>query len=143
VVTALLAAAWLFAGPWCGGWASPRGWMVLLFRGGLYIDTRPGVLCDIGPDGWTLVPLDQGLSPRIWSLRPFSLPAPSPTPAYLFIPLWIPGAAVLALTFVAWRRDDLARGREGRHLCPKCHYDRTGLAASAKCPECGAAPAAR
>jgi hypothetical protein len=25
------------------------------------------------------------------------------------------------------------------NACPKCRYDRTGLAAGAKCPECGSA----
>jgi hypothetical protein len=25
------------------------------------------------------------------------------------------------------------------NLCPKCNYDRAGLAAGAKCPECGSA----
>ena len=28
----------------------------------------------------------------------------------------------------------------GLNLCPKCNYDRAGLEAGAKCPECDAAP---
>jgi hypothetical protein len=33
------------------------------------------------------------------------------------------------------------RRRFGPGLCPTCGYDRTGLAADAKCPECGTVPA--
>jgi len=59
----------------------------------------------------------------------------------LMIPCWLPLACVLPPTVVAWRRDTLARCRAKLNLCPKCGYDRTGLAAGAKCPECGAVPA--
>ena len=43
-------------------------------------------------------------------------------------------------TAVAWRLDTLARRRANKLLCTKCTYDRTGLAAGAVCPECGAVP---
>lgn len=58
------------------------------------------------------------------------------------IPLWPLAAGSFLATAIAWRLDTLAhrRARGGVNLCPKCTYDRTGLAADAKCPECGALP---
>jgi hypothetical protein len=58
----------------------------------------------------------------------------------LLMPLWIPLAPVLLATGIAWRLDTLARRRERLNLCPKCSYDRAGIAGDAKCPECGAMP---
>jgi hypothetical protein len=46
------------------------------------------------------------------------------------------GAFTLA-TVAAWRYDAEACKREQAHLCPKCNYDRTGIANDAVCPECG------
>jgi hypothetical protein len=60
----------------------------------------------------------------------------------LYLPLWPLLGVSAPAAFWAWRLDVLAR-RRALNLCPKCRYDRTGLAASAVCPECGAAPAAR
>jgi hypothetical protein len=53
------------------------------------------------------------------------------------ISLWIPSSCALLVTLTAWRLDTLARRRARLNLCPKCNYDRTGLAAGAVCPECG------
>ena len=55
-------------------------------------------------------------------------------------PLWSPLLVTLLITGVAWRVDALARRRAGLDLCPKCRYDRAGLATGAVCPECGRAP---
>jgi hypothetical protein len=57
------------------------------------------------------------------------------------IPLWVVIAGSGLVTAIAWRLDILARRRAKLNLCPKCNYDRTGLAPSAVCPECGTAPA--
>jgi len=54
------------------------------------------------------------------------------------LPLWIPSLLCTAGTIFAWRLDDIARRRVRAGFCPKCDYDRTGLAAGAVCPECGA-----
>ncbi len=53
------------------------------------------------------------------------------------LPLWMLVAPVFVSTMAAWRVDTLSRRRAMLNLCPKCHYDRTGLAPSATCPECG------
>ncbi|HVU63641.1 MAG TPA: hypothetical protein VHC70_06680 [Phycisphaerales bacterium] len=57
-------------------------------------------------------------------------------------PLWLPAGATLLFTLAAWRSDSMAR-RAHLNLCAKCGYDRTGLATSAVCPECGASGEAR
>ena len=62
--------------------------------------------------------------------------------AIRWIPIWPIVLASLLCSATAWRLDTLARRRAKLNLCPKCGYDRTGLASKdAKCPECGAAPA--
>ena len=57
------------------------------------------------------------------------------------IPLWTPVALALLVTVAAWRLDIVADRRARLNLCPKCHYDRTGLAPTVTCPECGSQPA--
>jgi hypothetical protein len=61
------------------------------------------------------------------------------------LPLAVSFLAVAAAWLAEWRtRRRVVQGR-----CPACNYDRAGIAADAKCPECGcgggggAAPAAR
>ncbi len=55
------------------------------------------------------------------------------------VPLWfltlIPGAAAVLLI----RRERRAAQRLRAGLCVSCQYDRTGLPAGARCPECGGA----
>jgi hypothetical protein len=58
----------------------------------------------------------------------------------LLIPLWIPMSPVLCAAAALWYGDIRAR-RRGRDTCRSCGYDRRGLAADAKCPECGTVPA--
>jgi len=53
------------------------------------------------------------------------------------LPLWMPALASLIAAGFAWRLDTLARRRERMNACPSCGYDRTGLAPSSPCPECG------
>ena len=59
----------------------------------------------------------------------------------IVVPLWPAVVATLTLTAFAWRLDTLARRRARAGFCPKCNYNRTGLAAGAVCPECGNLPA--
>ena len=58
----------------------------------------------------------------------------------VLIPLWLPTVPALAATVYLWRRDARLRSRSVLNLCPKCSYDRTGLAPDATCPECGSSP---
>jgi hypothetical protein len=54
----------------------------------------------------------------------------------LILPLWIP-IAVLGVAVGGWTFAALRARRHRKGFCPKCHYDRRGLPAGAKCPECG------
>ncbi len=121
--------------------------------------------------GWWIAMLDfkQGLSVALWGGQiratyerfvgeQFAIPdldtGPYPTPfAWSFewwttgpvsrydCPMWFPAGASFLITAAAWRLDALARRRARVGFCPKCNYDRTGLAAGAVCPECGRLPA--
>ena len=55
----------------------------------------------------------------------------------LVLPLWLP-VTILGVAVTAWTGLALRSRRRIRGACPKCHYDRRGLPAGAKCPECGA-----
>lgn len=68
----------------------------------------------------------------------------SPSSA-LAIALWLPLAAFALPALVLWWPHVRAIGRAKPGHCPRCGYDRAGLAAGAKCPECGtvAAPASK
>jgi hypothetical protein len=51
-------------------------------------------------------------------------------------------ACVVFVPFIMLRRlDTLARRRARLNHCPTCNYDRTGLPAASRCPECGAVAA--
>lgn len=63
------------------------------------------------------------------------------------LPIWTAGVTLLYPFLLAaipaglmWFTD---RRVFGAHACQKCGYDRRGLAAGAKCPECGVGPSAR
>jgi hypothetical protein len=57
------------------------------------------------------------------------------------IPIWWLWGSTLLLAASAWGLDAIARRRARLNLCPKCNYDRAGIAGDAKCPECGRVPA--
>lgn len=58
-----------------------------------------------------------------------------PLVARFWIPAWFVFAPVLTVTVAAWWLDTRARRRT--NVCDKCGYDRTGLTAESRCPECG------
>jgi hypothetical protein len=110
-LTVLLVVVWI--GSW---WASYPGWPLW--------PSGPVVL----RKGWLLViyPLNPGPWEDVrWVDRT--------------IPLWLPSVLSLLATAAAWRADlkRIRRARAG--LCGSCGYDRAGLPAHGRCPECGAA----
>jgi hypothetical protein len=57
------------------------------------------------------------------------------------VPLWLPFALAAVPTSLLWRAELRRRRRIRQGLCAGCGYDRRGLPADAKCPECGTVPA--
>jgi len=131
-VTVLLVAAWVGSVPIDIEWTRP-GRMIYHFELGSFVVQRSEV---------DNRPFFQGLH---WSRHPrpyLRLWWHSwifPTYWVVSIPLWPFILAALGTTVAAWRLDVLARRRQYTH-CPKCNYDRTGLAPGAVCPECGSKP---
>jgi predicted Zn-ribbon and HTH transcriptional regulator len=58
------------------------------------------------------------------------------------MPWWIPFIGAAAMAARAWRADARAWRILSEGLCRQCGYDRKGIAAASRCPECGAAPGA-
>ncbi len=56
---------------------------------------------------------------------------------YFSVPLWILILLSALSASWAWRREVLERRRNNVGLCCGCGYDRRGIEAGAKCPECG------
>jgi hypothetical protein len=80
-------------------------------------------------------------NPHVWNSAPASAAGYH---IYSIRQRFLPLALLMLIpTAAAWYLDTLARRRanEGGNLCPNCRYDRAGLAAGAKCPECGMLPA--
>lgn len=132
-LAAILFIAWIASGWYSAGAMSSAGYGVSV-RNGYVVITRIV--------GGTRPPIR---STGISGPRPFHMRWLAPTFErangwYAILPFWAltPVAATAAAT--AWRLDVLARRRDRLRLCEKCGYDRAGLAAEAKCPECGSAP---
>ncbi len=132
VVTVLLVVAWVGSGFRYLGYGTPSGYGVELSYGWMWIShelPRPQRigLYFIDPKrvhyyGWWF---DRYNVKGEWGIA---------------IPMWLLCMSLSFPTGVAWRLDTLAPRRRARlNLCPKCNYDRTGLAMGAVCPECGKA----
>jgi hypothetical protein len=87
-------------------------------------------------DGWTIGSREAPFYMRWWFDR-----RASSIYSDWFAPLWPLTLTSALITCAAWRLDTLARRAARLNLCPKCSYDRAGIAGDAKCPECGAMPA--
>jgi hypothetical protein len=132
----ILGAVWLTA-PWWYTDFEVSGVDVGFIRGGIRILWQNGSM-NHHPGGWRVETWSQWVWWQWWfayessSIRQYSH-------GTLFIPLWFPALLLGGLWYVLGRLE--RRAALGR-ICQKCHYDRTGLAAGAVCPECGAAPTA-
>jgi hypothetical protein len=141
-VTMLLVVVWIGSRWRYVRWDASR-WSVCLVGGGIdvLIDTdRPKLKDDPWQGvvlGWRAGLLSEAAIGLHWTVLL------SAGPPQLFAPLWIPCTAAFVITGFAWRLDSLAGRRERAarlNLCPKCNYNRAGLTAGMKCPECGTAP---
>jgi hypothetical protein len=139
-VTLLLVVVWIGSAWWDLEFAAPRQGFVALRHGRIEVfgmdprlvwegntvgDSGPGVtLAGPEPDRYTWW--------GSWKLDSLGW--------RLVVPLWLLAAAALGVAIAASAPELLARRRARLNLCPSCHYDRAGLAAGAKCPECGMLP---
>ena len=134
VVTVLLVVVWIGSGWWNAvRWSGLRGVRVgdrvVSFSWWAAGSREPPPTSH----GW-IVFTDRGSIP--WWFNPGGL---SRLVTVAEIPLWPAPLMSLLITAFFWHRDAVDRARSLRGVCPKCNYDRTGLAAGAVCPECGAA----
>ena len=133
-VTVLLVVVWIGSGPWHRAWLFRGGWVVYLEERALTASEDPSLdVSDV-------------TARREWERRVNGRKMPIrsdifPSTRTLRLPLWLLVVLSGVTTAVAWHLDTLARRRARLNLCPKCRYDRTGLAAGAVCPECGKLPA--
>ena len=136
--TVLLVVVWIGSGWWSASWYA-KGWNAIGISRGLIelYGSNWGlaegfvVMDHVYQMDWSFGPLHQ-----VWGAG-----VASPvTPGTFGLPLWAVVAPITSITALAWRLDARARRRTKLNLCPKCNYDRTGLAAGAVCPECGSTP---
>ncbi len=132
-VTVLLVVVWIGSRWWAVEWHSDLGWLCGLQPGQLIIGNVDS--SNIGfPLGWRA---DRSHSSTMgwWYFYQRRYDG-----WWFLFPLWVPISLFLLPTIIAWRLDTLAHRRARLNLCPKCNYDRAGIAAEAVCPECGAKP---
>jgi hypothetical protein len=126
-LTALFAAVWVASACWVVVYVSGRTYGV--GRGIAFVQTLHAWESPYRSPGWHAE--RSGIPMYLWWTD-------WDDAYYLNVPLWVLVAASALAVGVAWRFDILARRRARLNLCPKCNYDRAGLAVGAKCPECGA-----
>ena len=144
VVSVVLVVVWVGSAWWDVEWMGPGGSSIGVDAGCLHL--RGSWLKTVGHEstllgglpfgirdihaGWTIGRAHDGFDwwPSSLGFNQFW--------SYEF-PVWPMIVGVLIATVAAWRLDALARRRDFTGLCPKCNYDRTGLAVGAVCPECG------
>ena len=138
VVTVWRVGVWFGSG-WCGvRWSVGDGRGFFVSRGLLSVDfdfIRTNDLLVMSSHA-----LPRGWNGDLHSFRMFSQFAHwhMEYRHHVTIPLWLPSLAAFSFAASGLGLDTLARRRAKLNLCPKCSYDRTGLAIGAKCPECGA-----
>jgi hypothetical protein len=131
-VTVLLVATWIASGWQMVRWKSATGTTVGVGCGGAVVGHQSWQSFGAAWSGWLT---GRSIGPFGWWIELEH----SGGDWVAVIPLWLPAGMVLLATCLAWRADALARGdRLGRFR--KCNYDRAGIAADAKCPECGSDP---
>jgi hypothetical protein len=140
-VSVLLVAGWI---------ASARACFSVVFRDGSILSLCSGQVLRIRSSSylpWQLEGLPKFRAAAVrdqpfqWRTTHVWSPAGNVRTTYDGYPLWPLPLACVLVTAAAWRLDTLARRRERAGRCPNCRYDRTGLAAGAVCPECGAGAA--
>ncbi len=132
-VTVLLMVVWIGSGWYYRTWNPGRGYLLVVGGGCFGVTKLPVALW-----GLTSVHLRFGNGTHPFYMEWWYRYSEA-TPAaewQLLVPAWMLVVPSMMLSVSAWRLDTLAR-RARLNLCPKCNYDRAGLAKDAVCPECG------
>ena len=130
-LTVLLVVVWVGSGWNSTGWISPTGHAIYAEEGVVGVGYSPWFYGKLMNAGWYRIPHRFRL---VWWWTPV------PTTSgdwFIGLATWPLVAVSLATTALAFRLDSLARRRAYMNLCKNCHYNRTGLASDAVCPECG------
>lgn len=141
ILTGALLAAWIgtvwWDHTWCVSGISLRGAFVTVSSGRLDVGRTDDFVWPLSdpPSGYVAI------APEPVGFKWWFHWHDDSTARYLGIPLWALAAILLAVTILAWRRDGRV-GRQRPPLCIKCGYDRTGIGATSRCPECGEAASA-
>ena len=129
-VTVLLGVVWIGSGWWNLTYRTSGGLKYLIAGGAFGIERPSYVPGFVLNSEWNW---ERGKFSRYW-LPEFHSFAKTWN---VFLPLWMPAGVAAAIMVFAGHLDTPARRRARLNLCPKCNYDRSGLAAGAVCPECG------
>ena len=132
VVSVVLLVVWVGSGWSWMSWGDTGGLSANVWRGQFFIK-REGIPAPHQNLGFGFV--RTGPFRLIWGYYM----GRSPVGWVVTIPVWALSGPVTIATAAAWRLDALPRRRARAGLCPKCGYNRTGLAPGAVCPECGSA----
>ena len=134
VVSVLLVVVWIGSGWYNATWVSPHDLQAYVSRGQLVL-----IIGRVTNDRFTqnIFELRSDPGALYWGGRWRKFP----TYTLVYLPVWPLAVAAAVAALAAWRLDRIAWLKSRPHLCPKCTYDRTGLAAGSVCPECGAAAA--
>ena len=133
---------WWIAGIWyVVSWESPRGSFVIVGSGEVIVGyNTPNRLAPTA--GWNLWRIHHQHR-FIFNIAPYGSGSRGGGNWWRASSVPLPGAAVLiagASWFISWLLQTMRRRRRLAGQCLVCHYNRTGLAADAPCPECGTAP---
>lgn len=133
ILSIVLTAAWLASGFYVVVYTTRGGAMLELHAGRIRLTTPgAGPSVQIFPAGWHSMK-NRG---RYWP-PPFRTQDVPLLGRSTSLALWPLAFLCFTATGASWFAD--IRARRQPHQCPRCHYDRAGLAADAVCPECGAA----
>jgi hypothetical protein len=143
-IGAWVASLWVGAG-WSNGPRAGGVGTIEVARGGVVFGVYHGesIARTIGkyarPGTWVRAGPFRG---PLWTFERSRFPSATSTAyEYISVPLW-PGVAILSLLAAfAWITEIRMSRLLGAARCSCCGYDRRGLPADAKCPECGTVPA--
>ncbi len=130
--TVLLVVVWIASGRWHAVIGNASGLTIRLSSGQISMGLSEAPLHADWLDGYSYL----SYSPTYrWS---FSTSAEYYEHGMATVPIWFLLLFTAGVPMLLWRQE-LKRRRAQLNLCPKCNYDRTGLAPDARCPECGRA----